>query len=102
MNRKPWAKRPGAGDAHRLRGRKGVARRARWLEANPLCCMCQTEGRVTLGVIVDHRIPLAKGGADDESNLQTLCKRHDDIKFAIDQGHQPKTRLDANGRTIWD
>ena len=65
----------------RLRGRAAVNRRARWLDQHPLCCMCEAEGRVTAGDVVDHRIPLWKGGADDESNFQTLCQvPHHDAK----------------------
>jgi 5-methylcytosine-specific restriction protein A len=35
---------------------------------------CQICGRVTLEGEVDHRIPLAKGGTDEDANLQWLCK----------------------------
>lgn len=36
------------------------------------CCLC---GRSAPGVVleVDHRIPVSKGGTNDESNLMTLC-----------------------------
>lgn len=78
--RKPWAKGPDAPDAHRLRGRAGMERRARWLYAHPLCVDCLPSGRVTAGTIVDHIIPFEQGGADDESNLQTMCKAHHDAK----------------------
>jgi 5-methylcytosine-specific restriction protein A len=65
----------------RLRGRAAVERRKRWLERHPLCCMCEAEGRVTAGDVVDHRVPLWKGGADDfEANGQTLCTEHHDEK----------------------
>lgn len=68
-------------ETQRLRGRAAVDRRARWLELHPLCCMCEAEDRVTAGDVVDHRIPLWKGGADDyEANGQTLCHAHHDAK----------------------
>jgi len=82
--RKPWAKRDDA--PKRLSGRHGVNRRVRWLTEHPLCLHCEREGRVGAGVIVDHVIPLSKGGADDDTNLQSLCREHDRIKTAIDLG----------------
>jgi 5-methylcytosine-specific restriction protein A len=64
----------------RMRGRAAVDRRKRWLDQHPLCCMCEAEGIVRAGDVVDHVIPLWKGGRDDDSNLQTLCQtpHHDE------------------------
>lgn len=68
-------------ETERLRGRAAVARRAAWLRLHPLCVECEKEGRVTAGDVVDHRVPLWKGGADHESNFQTLCQKpHHDEK----------------------
>lgn len=60
---------------------------ARWqrmrlthLSARPLCVMCMEEGRVQSGNVVDHIIP-HRGDLTlfyDETNFQTLCKRHHD------------------------
>ena len=58
----------------RLRGSAAVARRRRWLSQQPVCVACEQEGRVTAGDVVDHIIPLWKGGRDDDSNFQTLCQ----------------------------
>jgi len=58
----------------RLSGQKAYDRRNRWLDKHPLCCLCEALGTTTAGQEVDHVIPLWKGGADDESNFQTLCK----------------------------
>lgn len=58
----------------RMRGGAAVTRRRRWLELHPLCVMCEKEGSVTAGDVVDHITPLWKGGRDDDSNLQTLCQ----------------------------
>lgn len=47
---------------------------------NGLCQQCLREGCVTMighkpySAFVDHVIPKAEGGTDDESNLQALCK----------------------------
>ena len=80
--------------AQRLRGRAGVERRARWLYLHPLCKHCeeQTPPRVTIGKVVDHVIPLWKGGPDDDSNLQTLCDEHAKEKTA---------REAADCSTLW-
>ena len=72
----------------RLRGRAAVERRARWLELHPLCCMCEAEGRVTAATVPDHIVPLWKGGADDETNLQSLCAEHHDAKTAAEAGER--------------
>lgn len=103
--RKPWAKRPDA--PARLSGRKGQERRARWLSGQPLCVVCaaMTPPRVTLGTDVDHIRPLAKGGADDESNLQTLCSECHQAKSILDRGHKPRPKsrvtFTADGRVVW-
>jgi 5-methylcytosine-specific restriction protein A len=103
--RKAWAKRPDA--PARLSGRKGQERRARWLSEQPLCVMCQamTPPRVTAGQDVDHIRPLAKGGADDETNLQTLCSECHQAKSIRDRGHTPRPKspvtFTADGRIVW-
>lgn len=66
----------------RMRGRKWMDRRARWLYDHPLCCHCQQAGRTTLADEVDHITPLWKQGADDESNYQSLCIDHHKAKTA--------------------
>lgn len=58
----------------RLRGRALQKRNARI--ANRDFYTCQICRRVVAGVgegQVDHRVPLAEGGADDAANLQWLC-----------------------------
>ena len=73
----------------RLRGRAAVERRARWLELHPLCCKCETEGRVTVATDVDHIVPLWAGGADDyATNGQSLCRAHHDAKTAAEAGER--------------
>lgn len=46
------------------------------LKKEPLCRHCKQEGKITPATEVDHIIPLSQGGADDESNFQSLCKPH--------------------------
>lgn len=38
-----------------------------------LCQPCKAAGRLTLADQVDHVVPLAEGGSDDDSNLQAIC-----------------------------
>lgn len=55
-----------------------------WLIDHPLCAECERQGRLEAGNVVDHIIP-HKGDKElfySQSNLQTLCKRHHDIKTA--------------------
>lgn len=69
----------------RLRGRAGQERRVRWLSLHPLCVMCeQVDSRVTAATDVDHCVPLWKGGADEDSNLQSLCTTHHAIKTKLE------------------
>lgn len=59
--------------------------RADLFKRKPLCEECQRQGRVTLATIRDHRIPLAEGGPDDETNEQPLC----------DECHVVKTKAES-------
>lgn len=74
----------------RQRGRAWMVRRARLLEANPLCCKCEAKGVVALAMEVDHIIPLHVGGPDTDDNTQNLC-------IAC---HAEKTRQDGSRRFI--
>lgn len=68
----------------RMRGRAWMDRRAAWLRANPLCAHCTEQGQTIVATQVDHIIPLWNGGADDESNYQSLCVPHHDAKTAAE------------------
>jgi 5-methylcytosine-specific restriction protein A len=57
----------------RVRGRALQRMRARLFSRQPWCVTCLTVGRHTRATIRDHRIPLAEGGRDDETNEQALC-----------------------------
>ncbi len=43
-----------------------------------LCEMCLDEGRTTVATVVNHKLPLARGGEDVDDNTENLCRRHDD------------------------
>ena len=66
----------------RIRGRKGVEIRARNLARDPLCKHCGERGIVRLAMIVDHVVPLWKGGPDTDENKQSLCFDCHDAKTA--------------------
>jgi 5-methylcytosine-specific restriction protein A len=38
-----------------------------------LCRLCSEKGRPEPAVCVDHIVPVALGGKDEESNLRALC-----------------------------
>lgn len=40
---------------------------------NYLCQVCARAGRLTAAEEVDHIMPKAQGGTDDEGNLQAIC-----------------------------
>ena len=77
--RSAWTNSTGVTPA-RIRGRKLQRLRKRLFKAHPLCVACQARGRVSIATIRDHVIPLSEGGADDESNVQALCRACSDVK----------------------
>jgi len=65
----------------RVRGRALQQRRARLFARSPYCVHCIARGiYFTRATIRDHVIPLAEGGADDETNEQALCGPCSDAK----------------------
>jgi 5-methylcytosine-specific restriction enzyme A len=62
------------------------ARRKRWLARQPLCAECERKGEVVAATEVDHIVPKAQGGVDDESNLQSLCRACHSRKTAREVG----------------
>lgn len=59
----------------RLRGRAGQRQRQRRLDrTDGLCERCGDRGRTTLATVVDHIVPLALGGSDEDENTRNLCE----------------------------
>lgn len=54
-----------------------------YLSANPLCVKCEKDNKIVPATEVDHIMPLKRGGTNEETNLQGLCK----------PCHSRKTRL---------
>jgi 5-methylcytosine-specific restriction protein A len=87
----------------RLRGRKAQARRLRLWSINPHCAKC---GRLTNypdGFNLDHKVPLFKGGPDEDENLQVLCVLPDGSggchgdKTNEDMGHRERVSFGVDG-----
>lgn len=58
-----------------------------------LCIECYKEGRTTPANTVDHIHRIKDGGsATDMANLQSLCRRHHDIKSSK-EGHETKMKM---------
>lgn len=51
-----------------------------------LCKACYAKGILTEGTQVDHIVPLAAGGSDDDSNKQLLCVKCHKAKSAAERG----------------
>lgn len=75
-----------------------MVRRAAWLSKYPLCRECELVGKVTAATQVDHIDPLFAGGADDESNFQSICDEHHEIKSA----GESRARAKAGFSGRWD
>lgn len=76
----------------RIRGRKLQARRLSMWSKDPHCAKCGTLTDYPNGFELDHRVPLFKGGLDEESNCQILCIGN--------MCHEHKTNDDLNRRNV--
>lgn len=90
-------------------GSAWVKTRARILKRDSyLCQPCLTKGRPTEANEVDHIRPKAKGGTDEDENLQAICapchKVKTEAEAAEAQGRSltKRTQYDSQGRPIWD
>lgn len=75
-----------------------------------LCQPCRAKGRPTPATQVDHIKPKAKGGTEDDDNLQAICRNCHDAKTLAEaaeaQGREvrevrPRTQYDGSGNPIW-
>jgi 5-methylcytosine-specific restriction protein A len=60
------------------------------LSGQPLCVLCQREGRVAAATELDHRVPLWAGGTDAEANLDPLCSPCHSAKTAREAAERAK------------
>jgi 5-methylcytosine-specific restriction protein A len=82
-------------------GTEWTKTRIRILERdNYLCQPCLREGRAHPANEVDHRIPKAKGGTDDDSNLQAIAHDCHVAKTTRENGGKPKQTIGADGWPI--
>ena len=66
-------------------GRKWRKYRAIYLNTHPLCEECLKLGRTKEATVVDHIIPVSRGGSFwDSDNHQALCKQCHDMKTRIE------------------
>ena len=89
---RPWLpeKKPFSGFAHHntdfYQSRRWRSLRSLKLQQNPLCEECEKNGILRPADMVDHIVPINKGGAPlDMNNLQSLCNRCHAIKTARDK-----------------
>ena len=62
------------GDTSFYRTTKWRKLRAWWVNSNPLCIDCESEGRTVVVDVVDHIVPIKQGGSKfGLDNLQSLC-----------------------------
>lgn len=69
---------------NRLRGRAGMERLDRLRRRNPLCRHCHARGITRAADQYDHVVPLWKGGADEDANMQGLCLACHEVKTAAE------------------
>jgi 5-methylcytosine-specific restriction protein A len=59
--------------------------------------MCEAKGRIEIATVVDHIVPLAQGGSDDDANTRNLCKLHHEEVTAHQFGHKLKVSIGIDG-----
>lgn len=75
--------------------------RKKYLQANPLCVMCEADGKIKLAEICDHIEP-HKGDVFKFHNgpFQGLCKLHHDATKAKEESRGVKIGSDEMGQPI--
>lgn len=90
-------------DTQRLRGRALQKARASLFARQPLCCICEHAGRLTVATIRDHITPLSEGGLEREDNVQGLCAQCSLTKSQAEAQRGRRliaTTPNASGRSI--
>ena len=79
--------------------------RTRQLQREPLCHMCKAEGRTEAATVANHT-KAHKGDPElfwDETNLDSLCKRHHDSdQQAFEKGGTRTLAFDDDGFPLQD
>jgi 5-methylcytosine-specific restriction protein A len=84
--------------AERLRGRQAVEqRRRRMMRTDWLCERCRAKGKLTPATVVDHIVPLARGGSDEDANTRNLCDDWHRDATAEQFGHRKRVRVGLSG-----
>jgi len=85
----------------RLRGPAGVKQRKRRMaRTHWLCEHCMAEGIVRQADVVDHIIPLVKGGPDTDDNTRNLCHDHHTDVTADQFGLRKRQQIGVDGWPI--
>lgn len=61
-------------DTYKRYGAKWRKARKQYVNENPLCELCDRNGKMTPAEEVHHIKPLSEGGSHNEENLLSLCK----------------------------
>jgi 5-methylcytosine-specific restriction protein A len=67
-------------------GREWQKIRNLFIKQNPLCVKCKAKRLTVPAKEIDHILPKSKGGGDEVSNLQALCKACHSRKTATENG----------------
>jgi len=65
-----------------------------------LCQTCLDKGVITPATEVDHVTPKAKGGTDEDGNLQAICSPCHKNKTTRETGGRPKRQVGLDGYPI--
>jgi 5-methylcytosine-specific restriction endonuclease McrA len=95
--------RSGLTTAQRGYGSRWQSARKRFLMSNPICAMCQAQGRLEFATVVDHIKPHEGDQALfwDEANWQALCKAHHDSDKKLSEHGRERLTFDADGKVQW-
>jgi 5-methylcytosine-specific restriction protein A len=72
-------------------------RKRRLASTDGLCEHCLANDRVTIATVVNHKIPLARGGLDVDENTENLCTPCDEIATAKQFGLRHRSEIGEDG-----